>query len=84
MSIVREEVPKPTKKLSELSPESPEYWEVVLKDHGLGMNRGRNTSKLDCRGGVRELELTESSIVANLSCGVGGGRRVKPKGAKPE
>lgn len=80
---MRDRVPKLTKKLSELDPESPEYWEVVLRDHGLGMNRGRNTSKLEYRGGTKNLELTEEAKVADLACGVGGGRRVRPKGARP-
>jgi hypothetical protein len=30
-----------SKKLSEMDPESPEYWDQVLHDHHLGMDRGR-------------------------------------------
>lgn len=75
-------MPKP--RLSELDPESSEYWEIVLKDHELGMNRGRNTSKLLNVGISSDLERAEKMVAANGMCGVGGGRRVKPKGSRPE
>lgn len=72
------------KNLSDLDPESPQYWDEVLSREGLSMNRGRNTSKLLYVGASKDLEAVESSKVADLACGVGGGRRVRPSGAKPE
>ena len=72
------------KNLSELDPDSPEYWDEVLAREGLSMNRGRNTSKLLYSGDTKDLESVESAKAANLSCGVGGGRRIRPRGAKPE
>ena len=71
---------KPRKKLHDLDPESPEYWERVLQYHGLGMGQG-SSSKVRLSGGAVDLEKTERKIAADLMCG--GGRRVKPKGSKP-
>ena len=71
-------------KLSELDPDSPEYWEQVLRDHHLGIHRGRNSNKLHYAGSTKDLEIVESMLTKDLSCGVGGGRRVSPRGSKPE
>lgn len=71
----------PKRKLSELNPESQEYWEVVLGYHGLRVNRGRNTSKEVCVGTANDLVGIERARVADR---VGGGRKVKAKGSHPE
>ena len=72
---------RPRKPLHELDIESPEYWERVLKDHRLGIYRGRNTEKLSLRGGLSDLERVESERAEER---LFGGRKVRPKGAKPE
>ena len=69
-----------SKKLSELDPESSEYWEKVLQDHKLGMGHGKS-SKLSYVGGTPELGVVESSRYEQA---VFGGRKVRVKGAKPE
>ena len=72
---------KGKKRLSELDPESSEYWDKVLLDHGLGVERGRNTSKVSLRGDLNDLVKTETAMAEKR---VYGGRKVKPTGAQPE
>lgn len=64
-----------------LDPESPEYWEQVLREEGLGVYRGRNTDKVGLAGDLNDMVNLESSRAEKR---VYGGRRVKPTGAKPE
>lgn len=49
--------------LKKPSKESTEYWEQVLHDHRLGMNRGKS-SKVDYAGGEEDLKGRESQQVS--------------------
>lgn len=69
-----------SKKLSELDPESKEYWEKVLHDHHLGLGRAKS-DKLSFVGNSQDLERIE---VARSEEATYGGRKVRPRGAKPE
>jgi hypothetical protein len=79
------------KNLSELDPESPEYWGEILAREGLSMNRGRNTSKLLYVGGSSDLIKVETAagIDSEVSpyeqqAGLYDSRKAHPTGAKPQ
>ena len=66
------------------SREEVAYWERALHDHNLGMDRGRSGKvggerRLTFVGDSNDLATVESKLVAKKT-----GRRVRPKGAKPE
>jgi hypothetical protein len=66
------------------SKEETAYWERVLHDHNLGMDRGRSGKvggerRLTHVGDSNDLATVESKIVAKKT-----GQRVRPKGARPE
>ena len=69
------------KDLRKIDPESAEYWNEVLRREGLSMSAGADT-RLTYAGSDQDLQKIEARVVADLSCG--NGRRVAPKGAKPE
>jgi hypothetical protein len=62
--------------LSELDPNSEEYWNEVLGREGLSANRGRNTSKLLYSGDSDDLHKMEILNMSDLMCG--GGKKVRP------
>lgn len=59
------------------------HWDEVLREEGFGMSEGSN-QLVQYFGTPGDLEPVESAYVASLACGTGGGRRVKPKGSRPE
>lgn len=69
------------KDLRTLDPESQEYWDEILRREGLSMSSGSDP-RTQYRGMTSELETQERKNAASLLCG--GGRRVKPKGSKPD
>lgn len=68
------------KDLRTLDPESAEYWEELLRRDGLSMSAGRDKHLI--YKDPEDVDRIEHAIVSDLTCG--GGRKVRPKGSKPE
>lgn len=66
---------KPTKR--QLS-----HWDTILKEKGLGMSQGLNPQQESYIGSSYDLSQREEIESGNFGCGTG--RRVRPKGKKPE
>lgn len=59
----------------------PEYWEEILRQEGLSMDAGVSPL-VRYVGDLQELSDLEEILSQDLACG--GGRKVRPSGAKPE